>query len=363
MAENLKKVVVVGGGIAGSQVAKGLEDHADVTLIDPKNFFDITYARMRAIVDPAIAERSLVLHSDYLKKAKVVESSVESAAATEVVTTSGEHIPYDYLVICTGTLFQSPPERTTKLERIEEIKGQNRTLMEAESVLIIGGGPVGVELAGEIVTDFPDKKVTIISGGDRLIEFLGPKASRKCEKWLHKKGVTVILKDKIDVNDNLAPPNFETQKHVELKADAHFLATGKKLPTKWLEASEILKEHVAVNGRLKMEASGTCQVEGLQNVFAAGDITDFKEIKQGYLAGKHAAVVVENIKKLIASPDNVKLSTYKPLNTPLGIVSLGRVLAVSQMPFGTILGRLAGLLKSKDLFVGKTREALGLKAK
>ncbi|KAL3687934.1 hypothetical protein R1sor_014243 [Riccia sorocarpa] len=362
MAE-LKRVVVIGGGMAGSQVAKGLEDHAEVTLIDPKNFFDIPYARLRAIVEPAIAERSLVLHSEYLKKAKIVESCAESATATEVVTSSGEHIPYDYLVICTGTLFQSPPEKTTKLERIEEMKGQNRTLLEAESVLIIGGGPVGVELAGEILNDFPEKKVTIVCSADRLIEFLGPKASRKCEKWLRKKGVTVILKDKIDVNDNLAPPNYETHKHEELKADAHFIATGKKLPTKWLETSEVLKDHVAVDGRLKMEASGTCQVEGLHNVFAAGDITDFKEIKQGYLAGRHAAIVVENIKKLIASPDNAKLLVYKPTNTPMGIVSLGRVLAVAQMPFGTILGRLAGLLKSKDLFIGKTRESLGLRAR
>ncbi|KAG6556313.1 hypothetical protein Mapa_002255 [Marchantia paleacea] len=361
MAE-MKKVVVVGGGIAGSAIAKGLEDHSDVTLIDPKNYLDIAYARMRAIVEPAMAERSLILHSDYLKKAKILESTVESATDSEVTTASGERVPFDFLVVCTGTVFTSPPEKTTKAERLEEFNGLNRKLHEAESVLIIGGGPVGVELAGEIVTDFPAKKVTIISGADRLIEFLGPKASKKTEKWLTKKGVTVILKDKIHVNDSLAPPTFETKKHVELKADAHFVATGKKVATKWLEASELLKEHVTVDGRLKMESTGTCQVEGLKNVFAAGDITDFKEIKQGFLAGKHAAVVVENIKKLSASPD-AKLATYKPLATPMGIVSLGRVLAVAQMPFGTILGRLAGLLKSKDLFVGKTRESLGLKAK
>lgn len=33
---------------------------------------------------------------------------------------------------------------------------------EKESVLVIGGGPVGIEFVGEIVTDFPDKKVSLL---------------------------------------------------------------------------------------------------------------------------------------------------------------------------------------------------------
>jgi hypothetical protein len=71
-------------------------------------------------------------------------------------------------------------------------------------------------------------------------------------------------------------------------------------------------------------------------------------------------VVVENIKKLCKDPASPKLSVYTPLAAPFGIVSLGRVQAVAQLPFATILGRLPGMLKSKDLFVGKTRKELGL---
>ncbi|KAL2633560.1 hypothetical protein R1flu_005039 [Riccia fluitans] len=57
---------------------------AEIFFFVKQNFFDISYARMRAIVEPAIVKQSLVLHSDYLKKAKVMKSSVESTAATEV---------------------------------------------------------------------------------------------------------------------------------------------------------------------------------------------------------------------------------------------------------------------------------------
>lgn len=78
------------------------------------------------------------------------------------------------------------------------------------------------------------------------------------------------------------------------------------------------------------------------------------------MAGKHAGVVAQNIKKMIKDPHASRLSEYKALTSPFGIVSLGRTLAVAQLPFGTVLGRLPGMLKSKDLFVGKNRKELGL---
>lgn len=86
-----------------------------------------------------------------------------------------------------------------------------------------------------------------------------------------------------------------------------------------------------------------------------------QEIKQGFLTNKQAAVVVENIKKLSkADTATPKLAVYKPLESPFGIVSLGRYEAVAQLPIVTIVGRLPGMIKSKDLFVGKTRSELGL---
>ena len=89
----------------------------------------------------------------------------------------------------------------------------------------------------------------------------------------------------------------------------------------------------------------------------------WQEIKQGFLAGKQVDVLVQNLKLLIKSPDaNVKLKAYKPLANPMGLVSLGRHIAVAELPgVGAIIGWIPGKLKSKDLFVGKTRKGLGLK--
>lgn len=82
---------------------------------------------------------------------------------------------------------------------------ENEKLKAAKSVLIVGGGPTGVELAGEIVTDFPDKKVTLVHGGARLLEFVGEKAGAKALPWLESKGVTVILNDKLEVTKGTPP--------------------------------------------------------------------------------------------------------------------------------------------------------------
>ncbi|KAL2632867.1 hypothetical protein R1flu_004346 [Riccia fluitans] len=357
MATEKKKVVVVGGGIAGSAIAYGLQNDADVTLVDPKDYFEVAYAQLRSCVEPTFAERSLILHADYLKKGKVLSASAVSATESELTTDTGEVLPFDFLVITTGTTFSGPK---TKVERIKEFEANKKKIVDSESLLIIGGGPVGVELAGEICQDFPKKKVTLVHSGSRLIEFLGPKASEKAQKWLKNKGAEVILNDRVETEE-LTPPTYATKSGKVITANAHFVAIGKKLGSGWIEASPALKEKLNDEGRLQV--GQTLQVAGLTNVFAAGDITDFKEIKQGFLAGKHAAAVVSNIKKLIKNPDEKKLNTYKPLEKPFGLVSLGRQDAVAQLPFATIGGWLPGKLKSKDLFVGQTRASLGLKQK
>lgn len=351
-----KRVVVVGGGIAGAFSAKFLEDHADVFLVDPKDHLDIPYAQLRCTVQPDFAERSLVLHSDYLKKARHITGSAETASSTEVVTSTGEILPYDFLVIATGSVHRGSLRRA---DRIKEFQSEHKKLKEASSALIIGGGPVGVELAGEIAVDFPDKKVVLVHGGSRLIEFLGPKASKKALGWLTKNNVDVRLNERVKLDSVSGSSKVYTTTSGEtIEADCHFMCAGKKVSSSWMQ-STILKEDGDEEGRLKVD--GFLRVEGHSNIFAVGDITAIKEIKQGFLAQKQAQVLADNIKRLITDPD-CKLNIYKPLATPMGIVSLGRHVAVAQFPFGTILGWLPGMLKSKDLFVGKTRKSLGLKA-
>jgi hypothetical protein len=76
----------------------------------------VPYAQMRCIVEPSVAERSVVKHSEYLKTARVVQSAAESVSGSEVVTASGDRVPFDFLVITTGTTYGGP---STRAERIK----------------------------------------------------------------------------------------------------------------------------------------------------------------------------------------------------------------------------------------------------
>ena len=77
----------------------------------------------------------------------------------------------------------------------------------ANRILIVGGGAVGVELAGEFKTDFPNKKVTIITNGNELVPNVSKGFSSNALKIMNKLKVEIIFNDKI----NLANvENFKT---------------------------------------------------------------------------------------------------------------------------------------------------------
>jgi NADH dehydrogenase FAD-containing subunit len=79
----------------------------------------INYAALRCTVEPKFAERAIVKHTEYLKKAKLVQSSAQSVSDSEVVAVSGDRIPYDFLVVSTGSTYTGP---ATKAERIKEFE-------------------------------------------------------------------------------------------------------------------------------------------------------------------------------------------------------------------------------------------------
>ncbi|CAJ1979103.1 unnamed protein product [Sphenostylis stenocarpa] len=354
-----KRLVIVGGGVAGSLVAKSLQFTAHVTLVDPKEYFEITWASLRSMVEPSFAERSLINHRDYLIRGDIITSNAVNVTETEVFTEDGNKIAFDYLVIATGHSDQVPKIRR---ERLEQFKEDNERIKSARSIMIVGGGPTGVELAAEIAVDFPDKKVTIVHKGPRLLDFVGTKAADKTLKWLESKNVVVKLEQSIDLNELTNEyKRYRTSNGDIVEADCYFLCLGKPLASAWLEDT-IFKHDLDDEGRIKVDEK--LRVIGRRNIFAIGDITDIPEIKQGFAAQQHAEVVVKNLKVMIDGGrdcSNCRMETYKP-QIPMAIVSLGRKEAVAQLPLLTVIGRAPGFVKSGDLFVGRTRKQMGLKS-
>ncbi|KAM3236732.1 apoptosis-inducing factor B isoform X2 [Capsicum annuum] len=347
-----KRVVVIGGGVAGSLIARSLQDEANVTLVDMKEFFEMPWAALRSMCDPSFAKRAVFSHSEYLPRGKVVTSAATDITETEVVTAKGDRVAYDFAVIATG---HSETGAFTKDEKFTQYQADHETIKSAKSILVIGGGQTGVELAAEIAVDYPDKKVTIVHRGSMLLEFIGETASNKVVHWLKQRKVDIILGQSVDVN--IAKDGvYKTSGGQTIDAECHFICTGKPIGSGWLKET-VLKDCLDIHGRLMVDSN--LKVKGRNNVFGIGDITDIPELKLGYLAQRHAGIATKNIKLLMKNANDNNLNVYKPA-LPLSLIALGKREAVAQFYCISCIGRLPGMIKSGDLYVGRTRKQLGL---
>ncbi|CAN6362323.1 unnamed protein product [Urochloa humidicola] len=353
------RVVIVGGGIAGALLAKTLQNHADVVLIDPKEYFEIPWANLRAKVDPAALERTVIPHADYLTHAKVVTASAVGIDDSVVLTSIGRAVAYDFLVIATGRACSRPQRQCDRLDMFQHDKDR---IDAAESVLVVGGGPIGVELAAEIVMDCPEKRVTVVHGGPRLLKVMGPRASAKALEWLRSKNVAVLLDQTVDLAG--ATPDtreFVTSSGETVTADCHFVCTGRPVASGWLKGT-FLGGNLDGEGHLKVDDH--LRVGGRKNVFAVGDITDVPEAKQGHLAQRQAMVVSRNLRLMVKGEcRDEKLHRYKPCPKANITVTLGRRDALAELPFMTLIGHIPGAVKPRDLFINRTRRMMGLKSK
>lgn len=85
-----------------------------------KEYFEIPWAALRAMVEPSVAERIVINHRDYFKKGNLVTSSAVSITESEVFTEDDTQISYDYLVIATGHKDPVPKSRTERINQYKE---------------------------------------------------------------------------------------------------------------------------------------------------------------------------------------------------------------------------------------------------
>ena len=148
-------VVVLGGGYAGIQVARPLDDLADVVLVEPKDDFVHNVAALRALVDPSWLERIYLPYTGLLGRGRVIRDRAVKADADRVVLASGAELFPDYLVLATGSGYPFPAK--SDVPGTEAAHGKVRSthamLAAAGRVLLLGAGPVGIELAGVSAAD------------------------------------------------------------------------------------------------------------------------------------------------------------------------------------------------------------------
>ncbi len=190
-------VVVIGGGYGGSLVAKELDSEADVTLIDPREAFVNAAASLRALTRPGWAHNAFFPFATLLQQGRVIRDRAVSVDPKGVTLASGERVEADYLVLATGSGYTYPakphPASTSIDEQLDDLRETYRELAGSGRVLILGAGPVGLELAGEIKEVWPDKYVVILDRSDQLLPGFLPEVRDELRRQLDELGIDVRL--------------------------------------------------------------------------------------------------------------------------------------------------------------------------
>ena len=368
-SSSMARLVVIGGGMAGHLIAHEMQSSMQVTLIDPKAYVEVPMAVPRLLVEPeALAAR--IPYADFLPNVRRIRGHATAIADDSVEVTvpdgSVESVPFDYSVIATGSRYVDPLIKAaagTEAERHAEIVAAHRSYRTTRNVLIVGGGPVGVEIAAEFVESFPAVKVAIIEMGGKLLEAAPSKFGGWAQSFLREHGVEIILNDHVvdppigrQPNDGVAT----TASGRKIDANVIVWATGIKIATEFVAHS--FPEAVEPDGRLKTDSY--LRLQGHPTVFVAGDVTNLPERRLALIAFLHAPAVTKNLKTLAQSPE-AKLVPYKPHPPGKGlgrlmVVTFGRRGGLTSLPFGQFRASfLARAIKSKDMLVGRLRKGVG----
>ena len=302
MSPQSSRVVVIGGGFGGIEVARALGRAGMlVTVIDRQNyhlFQPLLYQVATAALSPAdIAEPIRKILRRY-RSAQVLLGEVEriDREAREVVLRAGRRVPYDVLVLATGAThsYFGHPEWERSAPGLKTIADARlirseilRCFEQAEiaedaaererltTFAVVGGGATGVEMAGAIAElarytlakDFrnirPERaNVLLIEAGSRLLTAFPEHLARYAQERLQRLGVTVLLSSPVK----------------PLSSDAIFV-DGRTVPvgaTIWAAgvaaspASNWIGAETDAAGRIRVAPD--LSVPGMPEIFAIGDV-------------------------------------------------------------------------------------------
>ena len=360
-----KRIVIVGGGLGGLELAfKLVDDDYQVVLIDKNNYHQfppLIYQVASGGLEPSSISFPFRRLFQGKKDFFFRMAKVESVNTDEKIikTTVGE-IDYDYLVLAFGaktnffgnkdieatTLpMKSVSEamrlrntilRNLELALTEEDPARKQALM---NIVVVGGGASGVEIAGAvaemkkniIARDYPDldssqMHIYLVNAVDRLLSAMDPVSSKRAERDLK------------ELHVHIRQPQFATEyKDGILKTSA-----GLEIPTQtviWVSGicantvEGFPAESIGHAGRFLTDRF--CRVKGVKDVYAIGDVSlveGDEEYPLGHpqlaqVAMQQAKTVAKNFKAMSKGKE-LKPFKYKNLGV---MATIGRNHAVAEI--------------------------------
>lgn len=368
-----KKIIIIGAGFAGLRLAQRLNNtEYDVLLLDKHNYHQfqpLMYQVATARLEPTSVSFPLRKVFQKSKNVKIRVTEVFSVnTQNKIVTTTLGDYDYDYLVIsfgCTSNYFgnQNIEKHSFPMKSIPEaLQLRNHILQNFEDVLIakpeeveglmnfvvVGGGPTGVELSGALAEmkknvlprDYPEKdfsnlNVFLIEGSAHTLNVMSDLAKTASRKYLEDLGVKVI-----------------TEMYVtDYDGETVTLKSGEQIKTKNLiwaagvtgNILNGLPTEVLTRGN-RIMVNRYNQVEGLDGVYALGDIAFMKTPKYEFghpqlanVALNQAGVLAQNFKNILKGKP-LKEFEYHDKGS---MATVGKRKAIVDLPKFSFKGRIA----------------------
>lgn len=374
---SLPHIVVIGAGFAGLHFVKHFpENLARITVIDRQNhhlfqplLYQVATAGLSAV---DIAQPVRAMFGDRPNFAVVMGEVTEIDLAAKRVRHPRGELTYDYLVIAAGGVtsyfgHSEWEQFAPGLKSIDDALRIRRLILcsleraetetdpvkreAAMTIVVVGGGPTGVELAGAFAEltrtvlhkDFdridPTKaRVILIEGSDHLLSQFPPELRESARRQLEELGVEVQLGKRVEaIRDGELIASGET-----IRADNIIWGAG-------VGGAPIAKKlgvELDRGGRIKVLPD--CSVPGHPEVFAGGDIANLVDanglpvpgVAQGAMQmGKHIAELVEReLRGEKFAPTGRKAFAYHDKGT---MATIGRSAAVALIKGMKLSGFLA----------------------
>lgn len=370
---NKPRLIVIGGGFAGLQFLNKVDENLfDIILIDKLNhhqFQPLFYQVATSQIEPSSI--SFPLRKIYQKRKDVrirMAEVLHIDPTNNMITTSVGNFEFDYLVIATGcrtnyfgndnirknafslkSTHQAITIRNSILENFEKILYSNAEDKEALfNIVIVGGGPTGVELSGAFAEikrdilpkdypriDFSRLQIILVEGSQNTLNNMSQLAKKASAQYL--KSLGVVIRTGVYVNDydgnTITLTNGSTIKSNNLIWAAG--VTGNIIPG--------LDEHIILkNKRYLVDRYNA--IVGYKHIFAIGDIASMPTPKfpNGHPQLANVAInqgrnLAKNLKALMQGG---KLNEYEYRD--LGsMATIGRNKAVVDLPFISFKGYFA----------------------
>jgi NADPH-dependent 2,4-dienoyl-CoA reductase/sulfur reductase-like enzyme/rhodanese-related sulfurtransferase/two-component sensor histidine kinase len=291
-----KRIVIIGGVSAGPKAAsraRRIDPDAEITLFE-KGYF-LAYSgctlpyyisgQLRSRRDLATAVTGFHDPSDFFRSVKGINIKNLSEVTRinpknktmeymDLVNNHPSSIPYDALILATGSAPSVPNIEGVDLQNIFEIRNINdaeniKLAIKndiARDIVILGGGLIGVEIADALTVS--GSRVTIVEKGNHILPYLDPEMAALVEHHMEHKGIRIIKNEKAQA--------FKGKNRVEY---VHLAKS--RLPASLIILAMGVKPNVVLAKKtgLKLGATGAILVnEFMQtsepSIYAAGDCTE-----------------------------------------------------------------------------------------